>query len=807
MIYKTGSIQQASQLCGSAAIYKFSDFAVSILCTLAHFRNRSVDPVKADAHADASPGTFGFDDAHFTFPGLRHKRRFRRKVHLTPRSTRFRGACREWNPMKIHSPTSVLLINDRSSISEKVRAALATPNGNSFHIEELHKLADGLERIQRGEKIGAVLLNPFLPDSQGIETVKRLLQAAPNIPLLVLGEEDQESFSMEAVECGAQDYILPDHIDTYSLPRALRNAVERKLIEDALYVEKDRALVTLSSIGDAVLCTDILGKITFLNLVAEKLTGWDRNHAIGKPLADVFHIIDAKTGRRAPDPLKKATEQNRAVRLTSDCILIRRDGVEFAIEDSAAPIHDRASAVIGAVIVFHDVSEARAMVSKIAHSAQHDPVTGLPNRLLFSDRIFCAMTAARRHSKLFAVLFLDLDHFKSINDSLGHAVGDKLLQAVAKRLQATVRESDTVGRHGGDEFVILLSEIEEVNDAKISAMKILAAFSQPYLVDGLTLSVRGTIGISVYPQDGREAKTLLQNADMAMYEAKASGRDTAQFFSAEMKLQAAEQQFVEIGLRRALVQNEFVLHYQPKVDLVSGEITGAEALIRWQEPARGMIMPNQFIPVAESRGLIVSIGRWVLREVCNQSNLWKAAGRILPPISINVSAAELHESNFVRIVGTALADSGIPAGSIQFELTEGILLRNVKTSNAVIKDLKALGVNMAVDDFGTGYSSLSYLHQFAIDVLKIDQSFVQRITDNPDDLNLVGAIIAMAKKLKYRVVAEGVETEEQKAFLKAQGCDEGQGYLFSRPVPAEEFLELCSRYPEGPNKRALASMT
>jgi len=220
-----------------------------------------------------------------------------------------------------------------------------------------------------------------------------------------------------------------------------------------------------------------------------------------------------------------------------------------------------------------------------------------------------------------------------------------------------------------------------------------------------------------------------------------------------------------------------------------------------------MIMPNQFIPVAESRGLIVSIGRWVLREVCNQSNLWKAAGRILPPISINVSAAELHESNFVRIVGTALADSGIPAGSIQFELTEGILLRNVKTSNAVIKDLKALGVNMAVDDFGTGYSSLSYLHQFAIDVLKIDQSFVQRITDNPDDLNLVGAIIAMAKKLKYRVVAEGVETEEQKAFLKAQGCDEGQGYLFSRPVPAEEFLELCSRYPEGPNKRALASMT
>jgi diguanylate cyclase (GGDEF)-like protein/PAS domain S-box-containing protein len=708
--------------------------------------------------------------------------------------------------MNLHPPTSVLLINDLSSNSEKVRAALATPGGSSFNIEELHRLEEGLERIRHGEKIGAVLLSPFLPDSQGIETVKRLLEAAPDTPLVVLGEEDQEEFAMEAVDCGAQDYILPDHLDNYSLPRALRNAVERKSIEDALYVEKDRALVTLNSIGDAVLCTDISGKITFLNPVAEKFTGWGRNDAEGRPLAEVFNIIDGKTGERALDPLKMAIEENRAVGLTPDCILVRRDGARYAIEDSAAPIHDRANAVIGAVIVFHDVTAARAMASEMAQAAQHDQVTSLPNRILFGDRICCAITSARRRRKPFAVMFLDLDHFKSINDTLGHAVGDKLLQAVAKRLQGSVRESDTVARHGGDEFVILLSEIEKVKDAKSSAAKILTALSRPYIIDELTLRVRGTIGISIYPQDGTDAKTLLQNADMAMYEAKASGRDTAQFFNEEMKLQATEQQFVEVGLRRALEQNEFVLHYQPKVDLVSGKITGAEALIRWLEPVRGLIMPNQFIPIAESRGLIISIGRWVLREVCKQTSTWKAAGCILPPISINVSAAELHEANFVRIVRTALADSGIPAESIQFELTEGILLRDVKSSNAVIRDLKDLGVNIAVDDFGTGYSSLSYLHQFAIDVLKIDQSFVGRITDNPEDSNLVGAIIGMAKKLKYRVVAEGVETEKQRAFLAAQGCDEGQGYLFSRPVPPAEFFELCRKYPRGQDGRTLVSV-
>ncbi|WP_245536439.1 putative bifunctional diguanylate cyclase/phosphodiesterase [Terriglobus saanensis] len=685
-------------------------------------------------------------------------------------------------------------MNENSALSEKVRTALASSGDDLFELEEVAQLSEGLERLRRDNaKVAAILLNPFLPDSQGIATVKSLLYVAANVPILILGEEDQEALAVEAVECGAQDYLLPNHIDRYSLPRALRNAVERKSIEDALYVEKDRALVTLNSIGDAVLCTDLSGKIIFLNLVAEALTGWKRDEALGKPLAEVFVIIDGETRQPAADPLKKAIEQNRAVSIASNSLLLRRGGGEATIEDSSAPIHDRSGAVIGAVIVFHDVSVARAMTIEMTYAAHHDAVTALPNRLLLNDRISHAITTAQRHKQKFAVMFVDLDHFKSINDSLGHAVGDKLLQAVAKRLQASVRASDTVGRHGGDEFIVLLPEIEEENDSEISAKKILAALSEPFLFDDVTLQITATIGISIYPRDGKDANSLIQNADLAMYEAKENGRDQVHFFSDEMKLQAIERQFVESGLRRALEQNEFLLYYQPKVNLKSGKITGAEALIRWQEPHRGLLLPDQFIRVAENRGLIIPIGRWVLHEVCRQARLWELTSGVVLPISINVSEAELRDTDFIQGVRAALAETGLTPRSIQFELTEGILLKDLRTSIAVLNELKLMGIHMAVDDFGTGYSSLSYLHQFAINVLKIDKSFVHLLTADPRNSTLICAIIAMAKGLKYRVIAEGVETETQRDFLQKQGCEEGQGYLFSKPLPAAEFRELIHK--------------
>jgi diguanylate cyclase (GGDEF)-like protein len=492
----------------------------------------------------------------------------------------------------------------------------------------------------------------------------------------------------------------------------------------------------------------------------------------------------------ARDPLEMAVEQNKTVGLTVNCVLIRRDGFESAIEDSAAPIHDRAGRITGAVIVFHDVTAARAMSVQMTHSAQHDVVTNLPNRLLLNDRIAQSIASGRRWNRPLAVIFLDLDRFKYINDSLGHAMGDKLLQSVSKRLLASVRASDTVSRQGGDEFVILLSEITYPEDAATSAKKILLSLSAPHSIGGHDLQINASIGVSVYPEDGENAETLIKNADMAMYHAKENGRNNFQFFKEEMNLKAVERQSLEENLRCALEREEFLLHYQPKINLDTGEITGVEALIRWQQPDRGLVPPSQFVPIAEDCGLIVQIGRWVLREACRQAREWQDAGLPFRRISINVSAVEFRDKGFVESVRAILSETGFQARYLDLELTEGVLMEDAESTASVLQALKRMGIHLAVDDFGTGYSSLSYLQQFPIDVLKIDKSFVQRITSDPDGPSIVSAIIDMGKNLKQRVIAEGIETEQQRAFLQAHHCAEGQGYLFSRPLAAAQFEHL-----------------
>jgi len=685
-------------------------------------------------------------------------------------------------------PPKILLIENDPAAADKIRAALAAGGSGSFDVEWVRQLSEGLERLSK-RGIDAVLLELSLPDSRGIETFDKLFAAVPDIPILVLGNGN-EALAKEAVGRGAQDYLLAGHLDSYSLPRALRNAIERKAVEDALYVEKERAQVTLNSIGDAVLCTDISGNVTYLNLVAEAMTGWHREEATGKPLAEVFRIIDGATRKAAQDPMEMAVEQNRTVGLTVNCVLIRRDGLESAIEDSAAPIHDRTGRVTGAVIVFHDVSAARAMSVQMTHSAQHDVVTNLPNRLLLSDRITHAITLARRQHRPLAMIFLDLDRFKYINDSLGHAIGDELLQSVSRRLLASVRASDTVSRLGGDEFVVLLSEITHPVDAATSANKILHSVSVAHAIGGQELHIDGSIGISVYPEDGEDAETLIKNADTAMYHAKEKGRNNFQFFKPEMNLKAVERQSLEGSLRRALERKEFLLHYQPKVNLDTGEITGVEALIRWQQPDRGLVTPAQFVPIAEDCGLIIQIGHWVLREACRQAREWQDAGLPFKRVSINVSAVEFRDKSFVESVRAILAETGLEAQCLDLELTEGVLMEHAESTAAVLQELKTMGVQLVVDDFGTGYSSLSYLQQFPIDVLKIDQSFVHRITGDPDDSPIVSAIIDMGKNLKQRVIAEGIETYEQLAFLQAHHCAEGQGYLFSKPLAAAQFAHL-----------------
>ena len=688
---------------------------------------------------------------------------------------------------RILSP-KILLIENDPAVADKIRAAVATADPGSFDVEWVRQLSDALARLSKGG-IDAILLELSLPDSHSFETFDRLFLAVPDVPILILGGNANEALAKEAVGRGAQDYLLPDHLE-YSLPRALGNAIDRKAAGDALYVEKERAQVTLNSIGDAVLCTDTSGKVTYLNLVAEAMTGWRREEAIGKPLAEIFRIIDGATRKPAPDPMEMAVEQDRTVGLTVNCVLIRRDGFESAIEDSAAPIHDRAGRVSGAVIVFHDVSAARAMSVQMTHAAQHDVVTNLPNRLLLSDRIAQSIALARRQHRPLAMIFLDLDRFKYINDSLGHAIGDELLRSVSKRLLASVRASDTVSRLGGDEFVVLLSEIAHPVDAAASAGKMLLALSGPHAIGGQELHIDGSIGISVYPEDGEDAETLIKNADTAMYHAKEKGRNNFQFFKAEMNVKVVERQSLEGSLRRALERKEFLLHYQPKVNLETGEISGVEALIRWQPPDRGFLLPAQFVPVAEECGLILQIGRWVLYEACRQAREWQDAGLAFKRISINVSAVEFRDKGFVEGVRTILSETGLQARYLELELTEGVLMEDAESTASVLQELKMMGVHLAVDDFGTGYSSLSYLQQFPIDVLKIDQSFVHRITGDRDDSPIVSAIISMGKSLNHRVVAEGIETREQRAYLQTQHCVEGQGFLFSRPLAAAQFAHL-----------------
>jgi len=683
----------------------------------------------------------------------------------------------------------LLLIEGDPADAKVIQAALADVRYGPFDVESVRQLSDAYERLGK-EGIGAVLVDLFLPDSQGIETFNKLLLAAPHVPILVLSGPGDEDIAMQALQRGAQDYLLKGELTSHSLSRALRNMIERKAVEEALFIEKERAQVTLNSIGDAVLSTDISGNVTYLNHAAESLTGWSREEALRRPVAEVFQIIDGATRQPARNPMELAVQQNKTVGLTANCILIRPDGLECAIEDSAAPIHDRRGQVTGAVIVFHDVTAARAMSFRMSHLAQHDSLTDLPNRLLLNDRLTRAIASARRNGNRLAVLFVDLDRFKDINDSLGHAIGDKLLQSVAERLVARVRNSDTVSRPGGDEFVVLLSELEHPEDAAVCAKKMLTALTAPHRIAQHDVHVTVSIGVSTYPEDGQDAETLVKSADTAMYQAKENGRNNYEFFRQDMNIRAVERQSLEGSLSRALERHEFVLHYQPKINLEKGAITGAEALIRWLHLDRGLIPPAQFVPIAEDTGLLLPIGQWVLHEACRQARAWLDAGLRPVPVAVNISAVEFRDKGFLEGVRAILKDTRLEPRYLELELTESVLMQHAESTASVLQALKAMGVQLAVDDFGTGYSSLSYLRRFPIDTLKVDRSFVRQITADADDAIIASAVISMGKSLKLRVVAEGVETREQLAFLQDQRCDEGQGYYFSRPVVAEQFAKL-----------------
>jgi diguanylate cyclase (GGDEF)-like protein/PAS domain S-box-containing protein len=687
------------------------------------------------------------------------------------------------------SAHTVLVIGNDAAAAEAIRVALTQPGEDPLEAIWVGDLSAAVTRLGEGG-IDAILLDLFLPDGQGIDSFDEVFLAARRVPILVLTDREGEETARQAVQRGAKDRVLKEHIDRYSFRLALRYILERAAVDDALFVERERAQVTLNSIGDGVISTDKEGTVTYLNPVAERMTGWSRDEAGGRLLSDVFRIIDGETREAASNPMELAVRQNKTVGLPNNAVLIRRDGFELSIEDSIAPIHDQDGQVTGAVMVFRDVSEARVMELKLSHLAQHDFLTDLPNRMLLNDRLNQAVALARRHGSQVAVLFLDLDRFKHINDSLGHAIGDELLQEVGRRLVAAVRASDTVSRQGGDEFVVVLSEVEHVQNASRHAEKIHAALSAPHAIAQHDLHVNVSIGISIFPDDGHDAETLIKCADTAMYHAKENGRNTYQFFKPDMNVRAVERQSLEAHLRRALERREFVLHYQAKTNLETGAVTGAEALIRWLHPERGLLPPAQFVPIAEDCGLIVPIGQWVLREACRQARAWQTAGLPPVPVAVNISALEFRHKDFLAGVRAILAETCLEPRYLELEVTESVLMKDVESTAAVLRALKSMGVLLAIDDFGTGYSSLNYLRQFPIDSLKIDQTFVRDSTTDPDDAAIVSAVISLGRSLRQRVIAEGVETREQLAFLKKRLCDEGQGYYIGRPMVADEFAAL-----------------
>lgn len=465
----------------------------------------------------------------------------------------------------------------------------------------------------------------------------------------------------------------------------------------------------------------------------------------------------------------------------------RRNGEVYPTWQTISAVRDERGEITHYVSVFTDISELVESRSQLLHLAQHDTLTDLPNRLLYLDRLRHALERARRDQQRLAVLFLDLDRFKHINDSLGHAVGDRLLVEVALRLRSAVRSEDTVARMGGDEFILLIEDLRQEADAAQLAQKLLQVMAAPFHLEGHEFFVTSSIGISLYPRDGADAETLVRNADAAMYRAKAQGRNAYAFYTEALTHSALERVQIETELRQALARGELTVHYQPQVELASGRLVGAEALLRWQHPRLGMVSPERFVPIAEDTGLIIDIGAWVLTEACRQAQAWREAGLLLDSIAVNVAGPQIQRGDIVATVERALAESGLPAQHLELEVTEGFIMGQAESAIGVLDALSRLGVRLAIDDFGTGYSSLAYLKRLPIDKLKVDRSFVRDLPADEEDAAIAAAVIALGRSLGLTVIAEGVETAAQRDFLLARHCDQAQGWYYGRPVPPEHF--------------------
>ncbi|MEE4378622.1 MAG: EAL domain-containing protein [Candidatus Competibacteraceae bacterium] len=559
----------------------------------------------------------------------------------------------------------------------------------------------------------------------------------------------------------------------------------------SLHVEKERIQVTLHSIGDGVITTDAHGVVEYMNPIAETLTGFTLREAQGQPLTDVLQIVNEHSRAPVQNPVQQCLEAGGVIKLAEQSITLSRAGQEYAIRASAGPMRDETGQPQGAVLAISDFTEAHLMAQQLAFQANHDALTELPNRHLLLERLEHAVVHARHSSEQVAILFVDLDRFKSVNDGLGHSAGDALLKIIAARLQTSVSEDDTVARLGGDEFGVLLEHLEQVSQAVQVTQQILRILEEPCTVFGHEFFVTASIGIGIFPRDGESAEVLLKNAANAMSRAKESGSNTFQFYAQDMNKWVLGRLIMERDLRHALERHELELYYQPQLELQTGRIVAAESLLRWRHPELGLISPARFVPLAEETGLINPIGEWVIREACQQVKKWQMQGLQAPRVAVNLSPRQFSQRGISDRIGGLIREAELEPHSLDLEITESVLMRDIDQAIHTLRTLKDMGIQLALDDFGTGYSSFNYLKRFPVDWLKVDQSFVRDIGSDTDDAAaIVGALIAVAHSLRLGVIAEGVETEAQLDFLRTKQCELIQGFYISRPLPLEQMETL-----------------
>lgn len=689
-------------------------------------------------------------------------------------------------------PETILIVEDDETTVALERRCLERAG---YQILTAATAFEAEEKVAQG-RIDLVLLDYTLPKGMtGLDFYLNLKAQGEDLPVIMVTAFSDEATIIKALRAGVRDFVTKSTAYLDYLPEAVERVLSEERMKKALArsegeLKQSASLIlsTLEATADGLLVVDQEGKMIRFNRKFAKM--WRIPQWILDTKDNTQALAFVTTQLKDSEQFLTKIKEVYAHPLAESFDLLEfKDGRVF--EQLSQP-HLLDGRPVGRVWSFRDVTDWKRAEERLVELAHFDQLTGLPNRTLFQDRLRQALPQASRMGKLVALLFLDLDRFKLVNDSLGHTVGDLLLKEAAGRLTRCVRKSDTVARLGGDEFTVLLTNVTSVHDAAKVAQKILDDFSRPFGLQGPELFVTPSIGITLYPFDGDDIDLLLKNADTAMYRAKQMGRNNYQFYSADMNTATIAQLTLESSLRYALKREEFLIHYQPQVDLKSGQIISVEALLRWQHPSLGLIGPQEFIPIAEETGLIVPIGEWVLRTACAQAAVWQKAD--LPPIRmvVNLSIRQFKQPQLIENVERILRETGLGPERLGLELTESMLMENEERTVSVLSQMNKLGIQISIDDFGTGYSSLRYLKCFPVHILKIDQSFVREIETNPTDAAIVSSIIMLARNLGLKVVAEGVESVAQLEFLRANGCDGMQGYYFSRPLAAEAFEKKLS---------------